>query len=333
MDNITTPRSIHTRKKTTSSCRSSGLDAGNRAAEIALFACRRATRTASLTVLLALVAIAPSFADDASPLVPDSSSSAGPVADYFKNWFQRVSATQAEQPHWMTPLVTVTPRLEEEVRFDIYREETDSGHTLDVFGTGKGLELIPAEHVELIIALPSWETEDPSLNKHGWADETFLLKYRLLSANEENGNYILTTFLGLSAPWGDETFTSHHYAWTPTIAAGKGWGDFDIQATAGVSIPDNGVVPNEAGTPVSVNTTLQYCLVKVIWPEVEANWTYYPNGEHAYKNQLLITPGVVLGRFPIWERARLAVGVGYQVAVTSDPLVRNNLVLSGRIPF
>jgi hypothetical protein len=42
---------------------------------------------------------------------------------------------------------------------------------------------------------------------------------------------------------------------------------------------------------------------------------------------------VVLGRFSIWERAALTVGVGYQVAVTSDPLVRNNFILSGRIPF
>src|SRR5690349_18005915 len=25
-------------------------------------------------------------------------------------WFQRVSHTQSEQPHWITPLVTVTPR-------------------------------------------------------------------------------------------------------------------------------------------------------------------------------------------------------------------------------
>src|SRR5437868_1884320 len=37
---------------------------------------------------------------------------------FFDHWFQRVSKTQAEQPHWITPLVTVTPRLEEEYRFD-----------------------------------------------------------------------------------------------------------------------------------------------------------------------------------------------------------------------
>src|ERR1700731_3778787 len=40
------------------------------------------------------------------------------IEDYFINWFPRVTKIQSEQPHWVTPLVTVTPRLEEEVRYD-----------------------------------------------------------------------------------------------------------------------------------------------------------------------------------------------------------------------
>src|SRR5690348_15048196 len=38
----------------------------------------------------------------------------------------RVSATQAEQPHWVTPLVTVTPRLEQEIRSDFVRQTNSS---------------------------------------------------------------------------------------------------------------------------------------------------------------------------------------------------------------
>jgi hypothetical protein len=30
-----------------------------------------------------------------------------------------VSKTQAEQPHWITPVNTTTPRLEQEFRYDI----------------------------------------------------------------------------------------------------------------------------------------------------------------------------------------------------------------------
>jgi hypothetical protein len=35
-------------------------------------------------------------------------------SSYFSNWFQRVDKTQSEQPNWITPIATTTPRLEEE---------------------------------------------------------------------------------------------------------------------------------------------------------------------------------------------------------------------------
>src|SRR5262245_25869161 len=38
--------------------------------------------------------------------------------------FARVLASKNEQPHWMTPVVTVTPRLEQEFRYDtVWRHE------------------------------------------------------------------------------------------------------------------------------------------------------------------------------------------------------------------
>jgi hypothetical protein len=40
------------------------------------------------------------------------------IKDYFVDWFPRVTRIQNEQPHWVTPIVTVTPRLEEEFRYD-----------------------------------------------------------------------------------------------------------------------------------------------------------------------------------------------------------------------
>src|ERR1017187_9039530 len=68
--------------------------------------------------------------------------------DFFSKWFGMVSKTQAEQPHWMTPLVTVTPRLEQEFRYDQSIQSTAGGNTLTSYGGGKGLELIPCENVE-----------------------------------------------------------------------------------------------------------------------------------------------------------------------------------------
>ena len=283
--------------------------------------------------LAAILVTTPCFADDMAPTNQQCSSCLGPAGSFFGNWFERVSAIQAEQPHWVTPVATVTPRLEEEFRYDQFRETIPGGHSLYNSDGSKGLELIPFDPVELIIGIPAYETENTKVRKNGWSDETFLAKYRILSANEENGNYILTAFFGLSVPSGSDDLSSHHYGFTPTIAFGKGWGRFDFQSTVGVSFPDNGATAGGPGTPILFNTALQYHVAKFFWPEVEANYTYWPNGEHKYRNQLFITPGFVLGRFPIWKRVGVTLAVGYQVAVTDKPTIRNNLILSGRIPF
>src|SRR6202043_3914178 len=39
------------------------------------------------------------------------------------SWINMVTASQAAQPRWMTPLVTVTPRLEQEIRWDFYDQQ------------------------------------------------------------------------------------------------------------------------------------------------------------------------------------------------------------------
>jgi len=262
-----------------------------------------------------------------------SPASTGPVADYFSNWFTRVSATQAEQPHWITPLATVTPRLEEELRYDQTWSAVPGGHSLDNYDSGKGVELIPCEKVELIIGLPAWESENTKPVKNGWSDQSFLVKYRLLSANEENGDYILTAFLGLGVPDGSDNYSAHHYTVTPTIAGGKGWGDFDIQSTLGVSVPDNGGERSGAGTPLAWNTAFQCRVMKYFSPEVEANYTYWANGEHEGKSQLFLTPGLLIGRLPIAGRVGLTFGAGVQVAVTEKPLDHRNIVLTARLPF
>lgn len=284
----------------------------------------------SLAILLAVAMPWGAAAQDATNQM-NSLSFAGD--GYFSDWFARVSRIQAEQPHWITPLTTITPRLEEEVRYDQSWETTDSGSHLTSFGGGKGLELIPAENVEVILGVPAWQSRNKPGGTDGFADDSFLLKYRLASANEESGNYIATAFLGLQVPSGSKDNTTHHYAVTPTLAMGEGWGDFDVQSTVGVTIPDNGTAPAGAGTPLQINTALQYRIIKVLWPELDVNYTYWPNGEHTGKNQVFLTPGFLIGRLPIWERLGMTIGLGYQVAVTDKPTYNHNLILSVRLPF
>jgi hypothetical protein len=284
--------------------------------------------TALVATLMALFAVTPALADDST-----TNSCSNPVVNYFTDWFPRATRIQSEQPHWVTPIATVTPRLEQELRYDQSWERLPNSHMIYNYGSGKGVELIPFDPVEVIIGIPAYEVENTTPKKWGWADETFLVKYRIASGNEQNGNYILTAFMGLSVPSGSDDFSAHHFIFTPTIAGGKGWGNFDVQSTLGFSIPDNGFVHTGSGTPLVSNTTLQYRVFKYFWPEVEANYTWWASGEHEGLSQLLITPGLVVGRIPIHDRVGLTVGLGCQFAVTDHATIDHNLILSVRVPF
>lgn len=274
------------------------------------------------------------------PAEPSSGASPAAVENYFLDWFPRVSRIQNEQPHWITPLVTVTPRLEEEFRYDQFWQSNPHGGATDNFGGGKGLELIPMQDVEVILGVPAWIAHNGAIRHpgkkkkpaaDGWADETFLIKYRLLSANEDAGNYIVTAFMGFSASTGDDGNSLHHGVFTPAIAFGKGFGDFDVQSTAGISLPDGGL--KRIGMPLAWNTAFQYRLFGILWPELEVNYAWWPNGEREGQTQVFLTPGIVIGRIPIHDRVGITVGAGYQVAVTDNPAYHHGVIFSGRVPF
>jgi len=262
------------------------------------------------------------------------------ISDYFAHWFDRVRQAQASQPHWMTPLVTVTPRLEQEFRTDFYIESLGNGASVTSFSNGKGLELIPTTTNEVIFNVPTYTERYDVKPASGWNDWPFILvKQRLLSANEENGNYIVTAFLSAQAPIGIKAFTNHAWVITPTIAGGKGWGDFDVQATVGVAIPT--AYESTIGTSVATNVAFQYHFLKYFWPEFEVNWTWWADGLRGGKNQVFLTPGIIFGRFNLVGRVNAIVGFGYQSAVSPNltkspaltPTYNHAWVVTSRITF
>jgi hypothetical protein len=173
----------------------------------------------------------------------------------------------------------------------------------------------------------------------------FLVKYRLAYANENNGDYIVTAFFQMSSPSGTgDAISNNVLVAQPTLAFGKGWGDFDIQSTISVQVPVDSVGPRPAtgttlrnfGDPILWNTTFQYHFMRYFWPELEVNYETWPNGIHAGLNQVMLTPGVIFGRFKIGDitptrPANLIVGAGYQVA--PNPVTQNNVVATLRITF
>ena len=83
----------------------------------------------------------------------------------FRSWLDMVSASQAAQPSWMTPLVTVTPRLEQEFRYDQYDQKNGTGsqgngqRLINYGGPGGArVELIPSYDWEVILAPPPYVT-------------------------------------------------------------------------------------------------------------------------------------------------------------------------------
>jgi hypothetical protein len=259
--------------------------------------------------------------------------SAGPSGQgFFADWFARVDKTQAEQPHWMTPLATTTPRLEEEFRFDIFWQTNNQGITSENYGGAKGLELIPARRVEIIlVAPPAFIVHNNPAVKDGFGDWGFLIKYRLLSANQEHGNYILTAFFQTTLPTGEFKNGATDAIITPTIAYGKGFGPFDVQGTFGVGLPTG----NQAkiGYTYPWNNAFQYHVARKFWPEVEVNYTHFQDGPNNGKTQVFMTPGLLIGRLHLWKRLAISAGGGFQIATTRFHVNNHNAIFTVRFPF
>ena len=245
-------------------------------------------------------------------------------------WLGRVAATQAAQPHWMTPLVTVTPRLEQEFRFDVQRQVTPTGVVTNV-DNGKGLELIPTRRTELLInATPYLIHENPQ-TPNGPGDAAFMMKYRFFARNEQTGNAILTGFLAGSIPTGTYKNGAASAIVTPTLAAGKGWGKFDVQSTLGGALPVNSL--SLLGRVILSNTTFQYHPQRFLWPEAEINSTFWKGGPNDGKKQTFVTPGFIFGRFPIRHRIAVVAGAGFQIATTHYNQYNHAVTATIRIPF
>jgi hypothetical protein len=268
---------------------------------------------------------------DATPVTSAPSDTAprvdpGLLSNLFWSWRATSAAAEATQPNWASPLVTTTPLLKQRLRFDTLWEQSGNGTGTTVLGGDKGLDVIVTPTNEIHIALPAYNIRTGVSGtgpKHtgaipaaaGWGDWAFFRgEQRLAAAPEGAGNYVVTAWLTIQAPSGIPPFTSNAWTYTPTIAFGKGWGNFNVQSNIGVSIPASHAAT--LGHPVTINTAFLYRIMPVVWPEFEVNWTYYPDGQRGGLNQVFLTPGLILSSFKLGHGLSLTIGGGYQVAVS-----------------
>lgn len=251
--------------------------------------------------------------------------------DWLGDWLDRVSGTQAEQPHWITPVATVTPRLEQEIRYDFVHQVGSDGFSTTNIGGGKGLEVIPQRNIELLVNIPPYLAHENPKSIDGFGDMSFVMKYRIAAGNEEHGSYILTAFLGGTIPTGSYKNGARSAIVTPTIAGGKGFHRFDVQATLGSGLPVDST--QLIGRTLLTNVAMQYHLSRFFWPETEINSTFWYGGPNDGKKQTFITPGLVLGRFPIHHRVGLTFGGGFQIAATQFHQYNRAFIGTVRMPF
>lgn len=270
----------------------------------------------------------------------DASSNA--FSDFLSDWDATASAARAAQPDWTSPIATSTGILEQRFRFDLSDQHAGNSADTVVLDGGKGLDLIVSNSEEVQVALAPYDIRSAHSPKNahaGFGDWAFLrLKQRLLSSPADQDDYVVTTWLQIQAPTGIAAYTNGSWTFLPTLAFGKGWGPIDVQATVGGVIPTSNVAV--LGRQLQTNIALQYHFGSFFWPELEANWTYYPDGQRAGLHQLFLTPGITVARLHLSQATTFTTGIGYQVAVAPQfrakpltPSYGNALLFSSRVNF
>jgi len=256
--------------------------------------------------------------------------------NFFSRWEQRATQTQSKQPSWSVPLVAPYPMLIQVFRADFTRQVTPALTDTWNYGASRGLNLIPGFNSEFDFYYPPYIQHNAKGAKDGFGDVGFLGKYRILSANEKNGNYMLSAQVTATIPTGSHSNGSTDASVSPTLLGGKGFGNFDVISSVGGTLPTGDTV--KLGRSVAWNTTAQYRIHKVVWPEIEDNATFFYGGKNDGKMQNFVTPGITFSKFKFRpqvasSRAAIAFGGGEQIATSAFHTYNHNLVFTARLLF
>ena len=251
-------------------------------------------------------------------------------SDWVHAWMRTVDKVRASQPHFVSPIVTTHVILVQQFRYDMSWQQDPGSASISNYGMSKGLEIIPLSRLEVGIFPPNYLAHQSSA-PDGFGDFSFQVKFRAFSATEGRGDYFVGFFFGGSLPTGTPPIGIGHTILSPTFAAAKGLGHWDIQTTLGANLPVSGA--EVLGRAIIFNTAVNYKFKNKIWPMLEQNSTFWSGGVLDGKKQVFLTPGFVLGSFSVAERVRFAIGAGVQIAVTEFHQYDHRWILSLRFPF
>jgi hypothetical protein len=270
----------------------------------------------------------------ASVFAQSSNSTPSDPGNFYARWSARTNAIQSKQPAWPPPLVTTYTGLFQVVRTDIVRQIAPARTDTWNFDNGKGVSFITPGNLEFDINLPPY-IEHNTKAVDGWGDFSFLAKYRIASGNAKHGTFNATVWALTTIPTGQAKNGSTNASVQPSLGLGKGFGHFDVQTAAGITLPTGTPAITTTGRPVAWSTAAQYKIGKIFWPELESNATFYRGGTNSGKMQEFITPGIVIGKCGLHpndakSRPGLAFGGGMQIATSHFHAYNHALVLTAR---
>lgn len=237
------------------------------------------------------------------------------------------------QPAWPTPLVEPDPRLTQYYRFAFSNQYT-SAHTQTVnYGNARGGGIVAFNRFQFDW-LPPFYVQHNSTAQDGFGDTALAMKLRIVSANAEHGNYILTALLS-------HTFASSPHngaltdSWSPTLAGGVGVGRrLSFESSVGGNLPTGKIAIQ--GRSIAWNTLTYYHIAHPIFFELENNATRFFAGSHDGKTQNFITPAL----FYIYRRADwkpihpfLVFDGGMQIATSGFHTYNHSTIAEMRILF
>jgi len=272
----------------------------------------------------------------ASPATAEGSSKSDIVNDnvdsgLIRAWTHTAEKARASQPHFVAPLVTTHVMLVQQFRYDMFwQADPSGGTTTSNYGGSRGLEIIPSSRLEVAVFPPSYvvhETNTPN----GFNDLSYQMKFRAFSRAEGNGDYFVGFFFGGSLPTARTPNGLGHAVLSPTFAAARGLGPWDVQSTIGATLPIGET--DVLGRALLFNTAVDYRIKGMIWPMIEQNSTFWLDGPLHGDKQVFLTPGVVAGPFPLTEKLHVGFGFGVQIAATSFHQYNYRRIFSMRFPF
>ncbi len=248
------------------------------------------------------------------------------------SWLDRATITRSSQPDWVTPLITASANLEEAVIYDTSRKlPADGAAPLVTAGGPRGIQFVPFGKLQVTFGATPYLLHNNPKVPDGFGDTSFAFKYRLASGNERHGDFAVSAQMGASIPTGSYQNGQKSGTLTPNLLVEKGWRPFNVQSTFGATLPlgDTRLI----GRQFISNTAFQAHFDRIFWPEFEVNAIDFHGGPNDGKKQVFLTPGVLIGRFPLSRSSGLTFGVGMQIAASEYHPYDHSLLFSVRLPL